>query len=46
MPTESQTTFAPVADQLDLITKGAAEIIPPASSNDPAPSPRVWKSRA
>jgi tyrosyl-tRNA synthetase len=27
--------FAPVADQLDLITKGAAEIIPPASSNDP-----------
>ncbi len=36
MPTESQTSFAPVADQLDLITKGAAEIIPPASSNDPA----------
>ena len=36
MPTESQTAFPPVADQLDLITKGAAEIIPPASSNDPA----------
>jgi tyrosyl-tRNA synthetase len=35
MPTEIHT-FAPVADQLDLITKGAAEIIPPASSNDPA----------
>jgi tyrosyl-tRNA synthetase len=32
MPTELQsppTTFAPVAEQLDLITKGAAEIIPP-----------------
>jgi len=34
MPTESQTAFLPVADQLDLITKGAAEIIPPASSSD------------
>jgi tyrosyl-tRNA synthetase len=39
MPTETHT-FAPpvfpdVADQLDLITKGAAEIIPPASSNEP-----------
>jgi tyrosyl-tRNA synthetase len=38
MPTESQTTpsFAPVPDQLDLITKGAAEIIPPAASPDAA----------
>jgi tyrosyl-tRNA synthetase len=40
MPTETQpafapAAFAPVADQLDLITKGAAEIIPPAAS--PAP---------
>ena len=34
MPTESQTAFPPVADQLDLITKGAAEIIPPAASSD------------
>jgi tyrosyl-tRNA synthetase len=34
MPTESQTAFLPVADQLDLITRGAAEIIPPASSSD------------
>jgi tyrosyl-tRNA synthetase len=30
MPTEPQTAFPSVADQLDLITKGAAEIIPPA----------------
>ena len=31
MPTETQPelTFAPVPEQLDLITKGAAEIIPP-----------------
>ncbi len=31
MPTETQPnlTFAPVAEQLDLITKGAAEVIPP-----------------
>jgi tyrosyl-tRNA synthetase len=34
MPTETKTAFPPVADQLDLITKGAAEIIPPASSSD------------
>ena len=34
MPTKSQTAFLPVADQLDLITKGAAEIIPPAASQD------------
>ena len=34
MPTESHTAFPPVADQLDLITKGAAEIIPPATSLD------------
>ena len=32
MPTETHPAFAPVADQLDLITKGAAEIIPPADS--------------
>ena len=32
MPTDSQIAFLPVADQLDLITKGAAEIIPPADS--------------
>ena len=35
MPTETHT-FAPVADQLDLITKGAAEIIPASTSTDPA----------
>jgi tyrosyl-tRNA synthetase len=32
MPTETQHAFAPVAEQLDLITKGAAEIIPPAAA--------------
>jgi tyrosyl-tRNA synthetase len=36
MPNETKHAFLPVADQLDLITKGAAEIIPPASSNDPS----------
>ena len=35
MPTESHAIFPPVAEQLDLITKGAAEIIPSVSS--PAP---------
>ena len=35
MPTETHPAFAPVADQLDLITKGAAEIIPPADSTSP-----------
>jgi tyrosyl-tRNA synthetase len=35
MPTQPHTAFLPVADQLDLITKGAAEIIPPAASLDP-----------
>jgi tyrosyl-tRNA synthetase len=46
MPTESQTTFAPVADQLDLITKGAAEIIPPAAASAPdALSARLEESR-
>jgi tyrosyl-tRNA synthetase len=34
MTTQSHTAFLPVAEQLDLITKGAAEIIPPASSSD------------
>src|SRR5271155_1456998 len=32
MPTETSTSFLPVAAQMDLITKGAAEIIPPADS--------------
>ena len=32
MPTETQPAFAPVAEQLDLITKGTAEIIPPADA--------------
>jgi tyrosyl-tRNA synthetase len=35
MSIETQTAFAPVADQLDLIAKGAAEIIPPAAASDP-----------
>ena len=35
MPTETQPAFLPVADQLDLITKGAAEIIPPAAASAP-----------
>jgi len=35
MPTETKPAFAPVADQLDLITKGAAEIIPPAAASAP-----------
>jgi tyrosyl-tRNA synthetase len=40
------TDFAPVADQLDLITKGAAEIIPPAASTDPnALAARLEESR-
>jgi len=34
MPDETHPAFAPVADQLDLITKGAAEIIPPSTSSD------------
>ena len=33
MSTETQTAFAPVSEQLDLITKGAAEIIPPAAAS-------------
>ena len=46
MPTESHTAFLPVADQLDLITKGAAEIIPASSSLDPtALSARLEDSR-
>jgi tyrosyl-tRNA synthetase len=35
MSIETTSAFLPVADQLDLITKGAAEIIPAASSLDP-----------
>ncbi|MGI4829214.1 MAG: tyrosine--tRNA ligase [Janthinobacterium lividum] len=34
-PTTSSTPFASVDDQLDLITKGAAEIIPPAEASAP-----------
>ena len=46
MPTESQTSFPPVADQLDLITKGAAEIIPPAAATAPdALAARLEESR-
>lgn len=46
MPTEPQTTFPPVADQLDLITKGAAEIIPPAAASAPeALAARLEESR-
>ena len=46
MPTESHTAFLPVADQLDLITKGAAEIIPASSSTAPdALSARLEDSR-
>src|SRR5580692_7335152 len=35
MPTETKTEFLPVETQLDLITKGAAEIIPPAAASAP-----------
>jgi tyrosyl-tRNA synthetase len=46
MPNETHTHFAPVADQLDLITKGAAEIIPPAAVSAPdALSARLEESR-
>jgi tyrosyl-tRNA synthetase len=46
MTTESQTSFPPVADQLDLITKGAAEIIPPAAASAPdALAARLEESR-
>jgi tyrosyl-tRNA synthetase len=46
MPTESQPPFAPVADQLDLITKGAAEIIPPPAASAPdALAARLEESR-
>jgi tyrosyl-tRNA synthetase len=45
MPTESPT-FATVADQLDLITKGASEIIPPAAASAPdALAARLEESR-
>src|SRR6185312_482998 len=33
MPIESQSAFLPVAEQLDLINKGVAELIPAASSD-------------
>jgi len=46
MPTETQPAFAPVAEQLDLITKGAAEIIPPAAASAPdALAARLEESR-
>ncbi|HEY4354857.1 MAG TPA: tyrosine--tRNA ligase [Acidobacteriaceae bacterium] len=46
MPTETQTTFPPVLEQLDLITKGAAEIIPPVESPAPdALATRLEESR-
>jgi tyrosyl-tRNA synthetase len=46
MPTEPQTSFPPVADQLDLITKGAAEIIPASSATGPdALAARLEESR-
>jgi tyrosyl-tRNA synthetase len=46
MPTESHTSFPPVANQLDLITKGAAEIIPPAAASAPdALAARLEESR-
>jgi tyrosyl-tRNA synthetase len=46
MPTEPQTAFPSVADQLDLITKGAAEIIPPAAASAPeALAARLEESR-
>ena len=46
MPTETQPAFLPVADQLDLITKGAAEIIPPAAASAPdALAARLEESR-
>jgi tyrosyl-tRNA synthetase len=46
MPTETKIIFSPVADQLDLITKGAAEIIPPAEASAPdALAARLEESR-
>ncbi|WP_263380606.1 tyrosine--tRNA ligase [Granulicella paludicola] len=56
MPTDTQTAslpvpflsvpFLPVKDQLDLITKGAAEIIPPAAASAPeALAARLEESR-
>jgi tyrosyl-tRNA synthetase len=45
MPTETHT-FATAAEQLDLITKGAAEIIPPAAASAPdALAARLEESR-
>ncbi len=46
MPTETSNTFAPASEQLDLITKGAAEILPPAeASGADALSARLEESR-
>ena len=46
MSTASNHTFPPVETQLDLITKGAAEIIPPvAASSNEALAARLEESR-
>jgi tyrosyl-tRNA synthetase len=46
MPTQSHTAFLPVADQLNLITKGGAEIIPASSATGPdALQARLEESR-
>jgi len=46
MPTETQIAFLPVTEQLDLITKGAAEIIPPVAASAPdALAARLEESR-
>ncbi len=46
MPTDSHPSFPPVAEQLDLIAKGAAEIIPPATASAPeALAARLEESR-
>src|ERR1700735_3474484 len=46
MPTETQIAFLPVPEQLDLITKGAAEIIPSVAASAPdALAARLEESR-
>ena len=46
MQTDTQHAFAPVTEQLDLIAKGAAEIIPPAAASAPdALAARLQESR-
>jgi tyrosyl-tRNA synthetase len=47
MPIEAQTAFPPVDDQLDLINKGVAELIPATDSDaKDALRPRLERSRA